>query len=192
MNFKSCAYFSAVDIDSVLRKEVDMDCITPSHPKAIPPGESLNITELLEKDSLLDLQTAANDNTNLNRWDYTPRVPVMQQLQETQNIPFLKAQTATDDELNAILLELREQKKKFDTPPVHQKKARTVRQPERPVLTSHDTPPPGTKARDQPKQSVPESRWTIEPQDFQHYLQEVLELGTSHKPKSGRKSLAIT
>ena len=28
---QSCAYFSAVDIDHVLRKEVDMDCVTPSH-----------------------------------------------------------------------------------------------------------------------------------------------------------------
>jgi DNA polymerase gamma 1 len=33
---QSCAYFSAIDIDHVLRKEVDMDCITPSHKSAIP------------------------------------------------------------------------------------------------------------------------------------------------------------
>lgn len=44
---QSCAFFSAVDVDSVLRKEVDMDCITPSHPVAIPPGESLDILKLL-------------------------------------------------------------------------------------------------------------------------------------------------
>jgi DNA polymerase gamma 1 len=43
------AWFSAVDVDKVLRKEVDMPCITPSHPEPIPPGESLNITQTLEK-----------------------------------------------------------------------------------------------------------------------------------------------
>jgi DNA polymerase gamma 1 len=43
------AFFSAVDVDSVLRKEVDMPCVTPSHPKPIPPGESLNIEQVLER-----------------------------------------------------------------------------------------------------------------------------------------------
>ncbi|KAF9652778.1 hypothetical protein BDM02DRAFT_3108903 [Thelephora ganbajun] len=43
------AWFSAVDVDKVLRKEVDMPCITPSHPDPIPPGESLDITQILEK-----------------------------------------------------------------------------------------------------------------------------------------------
>lgn len=46
---QSCAFFSAVDIDHVLRKEVDMTCITPSNPIAIPPGESLDIHQLLSK-----------------------------------------------------------------------------------------------------------------------------------------------
>ncbi|CCH45279.1 DNA polymerase gamma 1 [Wickerhamomyces ciferrii] len=46
---QSCAFFSAVDIDHVLRKEVDMDCITPSNKIPIPPGESLDINQLLDK-----------------------------------------------------------------------------------------------------------------------------------------------
>jgi DNA polymerase gamma 1 len=46
---QSCAFFSAVDIDHVLRKEVDMDCVTPSNPSPISPGESLDITQLLSK-----------------------------------------------------------------------------------------------------------------------------------------------
>ena len=46
---QNCAFFSAVDIDKVLRKEVDMDCITPSNPNAIPHGESLDIQTLLAK-----------------------------------------------------------------------------------------------------------------------------------------------
>jgi len=43
------AWFSAVDVDKVLRKEVDMPCVTPSHPDPIPPGESLDITQILQK-----------------------------------------------------------------------------------------------------------------------------------------------
>ena len=43
------AWFSAVDVDRVLRKEVDMPCVTPSHPNPIQPGESLDINQILEK-----------------------------------------------------------------------------------------------------------------------------------------------
>jgi hypothetical protein len=43
------AFFSAVDIDHVLRKEVNMDCVTPSHPKPIPFGDSLDIYSLLAR-----------------------------------------------------------------------------------------------------------------------------------------------
>ncbi|KAJ7355459.1 DNA polymerase family A-domain-containing protein [Mycena albidolilacea] len=43
------AFFSAVDVDRVLRKEVDMTCVTPSQPNPIPPGESLDIEAILEK-----------------------------------------------------------------------------------------------------------------------------------------------
>lgn len=43
------AFFSSVDVDRVLRKEVDMPCVTPSQPNPIPPGESLDIAQTLEK-----------------------------------------------------------------------------------------------------------------------------------------------
>lgn len=43
------AFFSAVDVDRVLRKEVDMPCVTPSQPMPIPSGESLDILKVLEK-----------------------------------------------------------------------------------------------------------------------------------------------
>ena len=43
------AFFSAVDIDSVLRKEVFMPCVTPSQPTPIPAGESLDIEQVLKK-----------------------------------------------------------------------------------------------------------------------------------------------
>ena len=47
--FQSVAFFSAVDIDTVLRKEVSLDCKTPSNPlglhkgQGIPPGLALII-----------------------------------------------------------------------------------------------------------------------------------------------------
>ncbi|KAG6829851.1 hypothetical protein H0H92_003294 [Tricholoma furcatifolium] len=43
------AFFSAVDIDHVLRKEVDMPCVTPSQLVPITRGESLDIIGALEK-----------------------------------------------------------------------------------------------------------------------------------------------
>ncbi|XP_052279468.1 DNA polymerase subunit gamma-1-like isoform X1 [Dreissena polymorpha] len=56
----SVAFFSAVDIDQCLRKEVSMDCVTPSNPHGllkgyqIPIGEALDIHEILKKtDGLL-------------------------------------------------------------------------------------------------------------------------------------------
>ncbi|CAE6410405.1 unnamed protein product [Rhizoctonia solani] len=45
------AFFSAVDVDKYLRKEVDMTCVTPSQPYPLPPGESLNIHQILGKTS---------------------------------------------------------------------------------------------------------------------------------------------
>ena len=46
---RGVAFFSAVDVDRVLRKEVDMPCVTPSQRSPIPPGERLDIEEVLEK-----------------------------------------------------------------------------------------------------------------------------------------------
>ncbi|KAJ3038958.1 DNA-directed DNA polymerase gamma mip1, partial [Rhizophlyctis rosea] len=43
------AFFSAIDIDHCLRKEVDLDCVTPSNPTPIPPGEAIDIYALLPK-----------------------------------------------------------------------------------------------------------------------------------------------
>ncbi|CAE6532385.1 unnamed protein product [Rhizoctonia solani] len=45
------AFFSAVDVDKYLRKEVDMTCVTPSQPIPLPPGESLDIDQILDKTS---------------------------------------------------------------------------------------------------------------------------------------------
>ena len=43
------AFFSAVDVDSVLRKEVNMHCITPSNQIPIVPGRSMDIHQVGER-----------------------------------------------------------------------------------------------------------------------------------------------
>lgn len=52
----NCAFFSAVDIDHCLRKEVTMDCKTPTNSIAEEPGESLDIYQLIEKLQLIDFE----------------------------------------------------------------------------------------------------------------------------------------
>lgn len=106
---QSCAFFSAVDIDHVLRKEVDMDCVTPSHPNKIPHGESLDINQLLNKGScaLLDPTVQPHQPISVDRYEYTPQTPIMVQMGEKVNIDFLKAQiTNSDKELGNIVREL--------------------------------------------------------------------------------------
>ncbi|KAI9894281.1 MAG: DNA-directed DNA polymerase gamma mip1 [Vezdaea aestivalis] len=96
---QSCAFFSGVDIDHVLRKEVDMDCITPSNAVKIPHGESLDINALLAKGPTcaLDPSIVPTDPPQPEKWAYKPREPVMQRLQQSFDINFLKAQITTDD-----------------------------------------------------------------------------------------------
>ncbi|XP_037538638.1 DNA polymerase subunit gamma-1 [Nematolebias whitei] len=51
---QSVAFFSAVDIDQCLRKEVTMDCVTPSNPTGLErrygfqPGEALDIYQIID------------------------------------------------------------------------------------------------------------------------------------------------
>lgn len=106
---QSVAFFSAVDIDHVLRKEVDMDCVTPSHADPIPHGESIDIVQLLEKgpEALLDPAIVPERHApKLDGIAYVPRAPVMGSLQKDVKDPvaFIKAQiTADDDELKGLV-----------------------------------------------------------------------------------------
>lgn len=84
---QSCAFFSEVDIDKVLRKEVSLDCVTPSHPNAIPPGESLDITRLLEKVND-EFTNVRKRDSKLSTIKYVPRPPVLDDL-ETDKDPAL-------------------------------------------------------------------------------------------------------
>ncbi|CAH0022896.1 unnamed protein product [Clonostachys rhizophaga] len=101
---QSCAYFSAVDIDHVLRKEVDMECITPSHADPIAPGESLDIATLLGKGDEARLDPAivpsAPHAPKLDGIEYTPRVPVMKAIQDAsgESPDFIKAQIINDEQ----------------------------------------------------------------------------------------------
>lgn len=114
---QSCAYFSAIDIDHVLRKEVDMDCITPSHKEAIPHGESLDILSLLDKGRVarLDPKVTPSEPVNPRQYTaaYTPRTPVLTTLEGSDpvspaNLAYLKAQISSDDkELRDALKPLR-------------------------------------------------------------------------------------
>lgn len=111
---QSCAFFSAIDVDHVLRKEVDMDCITPSHLTPLPPGESLDISKLLDKgqQAFLDPEIVPEEHSapRLDNYPYSPRTPVMQVLQDaSRNQPtFIKAQILNDDtELANLVQEVR-------------------------------------------------------------------------------------
>jgi len=114
---QSCAYFSAVDIDKVLRKEVDMDCITPSHHTAIPHGESLDILALLDKgpEARLDPAIIPMDPPAPEKWSqsYKPRVPIIAALEARNTtsstaLAYLKAQISSNDqELRSICKSLR-------------------------------------------------------------------------------------
>lgn len=98
---QSVAFFSAVDIDSVLRKEVDMDCVTPSHAEPIPHGESIDILQLLEKgEAALDPSIVPEKYApSVEGVKYKPRVPVMEALRREvgDSTRFIKAQITADE-----------------------------------------------------------------------------------------------
>jgi DNA polymerase gamma 1 len=127
---QSCAYFSAVDIDHVLRKEVDMDCITPSNKTAIPHGESLDIMALLAKGKIAQLDPTITPHDPPEPQKYTPqfkpRTSIMTTLSQSSNtssataLAYLKAQISSDDaELRDILKPLR-------APPTKKSKAQLL------------------------------------------------------------------
>ncbi|XP_037027495.1 DNA polymerase subunit gamma-1, mitochondrial [Bradysia coprophila] len=58
---QSIAFFTSVEVDTVLRKESHLDCVTPSNVHGlsggygIPSGESLNVSQAIEKAGGMDL-----------------------------------------------------------------------------------------------------------------------------------------
>ncbi|KAI5928496.1 DNA polymerase gamma [Camillea tinctor] len=111
---QACAFFSAIDIDHVLRKEVNLDCVTPSHPNPIPHGESMDIMQLLDKgdEAYLDPKIVPEKYAPMpEAVPYVARKPVMESLgtpHDPKDLSFLKAQITNDDnELREILKEQR-------------------------------------------------------------------------------------
>lgn len=99
---ESCAFFSAVDIDRVLRKEVDDPCVTPSQPNAIPPGQSLDIHSLLQIQSTLNrrgqtgLQESISQVNASAEDEYPPYKPSLQKHRcvSEEDLLFLQAQAS--------------------------------------------------------------------------------------------------
>ncbi|WWC85215.1 uncharacterized protein L201_000074 [Kwoniella dendrophila CBS 6074] len=89
------AFFSAVDIDHVLRKEVFLTCETPSHPKIIPSGESLDIIQLLEKTNNGNLGKPIKGQQDVISYEQNTPVPValFPDIQSAEHEEFLEAQS---------------------------------------------------------------------------------------------------
>lgn len=102
----SCAFFSAVDIDHVLRKETDMDCVTPSNPTPIEFGESLDMKGLLNKCDTLTSKSSKQKRLTLSKIDYQARVPVLEDLdriKQSQVLKYMEVQVCKSvKELKAI------------------------------------------------------------------------------------------
>ncbi|ODV88860.1 hypothetical protein CANCADRAFT_32312 [Tortispora caseinolytica NRRL Y-17796] len=93
---ESCAFFSAIDIDHVLRKEVNMPCVTPSHPDAIPPGIALSMRELLQSGENCELGPALRDDTFVPEGKFKPIVAARTKAtgqKRAYNAAYLLAQT---------------------------------------------------------------------------------------------------
>lgn len=89
---QSCAFFSEVDVDHVLRKEVKTDCVTPSHPDSIGPGESFDINKLLQSfDAEKFLGGSGKRLTGLSKYKFEPRPRIMDTLESDLSDAALKA-----------------------------------------------------------------------------------------------------
>lgn len=110
---QSCAFFSCVDIDSVLRKEVDLDCITPSNPTPIPHGESIDIYKLLEKKEVQEMLNNVNDKIEYS-YHFDPYLKLKRPVEEldkhldaSTKLSWIKLQISKTEK------EFKEMKKKF-------------------------------------------------------------------------------
>ena len=132
------AFFSAVDIDHVLRKEVFMTCETPSHPRPIPAGESLDIEQLLVITNGGSLGPIINPTElEVESGDIHKQAPValFGDITSSKHQLFLKAQAASTP-----------------TPPKRWLESQT------PLRTDIPWTPPPAKARPARKRKVVESK----------------------------------
>ena len=52
---RDVAFFSSVDVDQVMRKEPDMECVTPSNPQGLNHGYGIQIGESLTIEKILQI-----------------------------------------------------------------------------------------------------------------------------------------
>lgn len=148
---QSCAFFSEVDIDFVLRKEVGMECITPSHPESIGPGKSYDINSLLKAVDTSILETNGGTLQHLKNHKFVPRDPVITRLNAgidpEMNIARLALENATSkDEWKAYLSNL----------------YRIQRELEKPKIVKTQKSKPASKvAKSRSKVSAPSSKSSI-------------------------------
>ncbi|CAI5760665.1 unnamed protein product [Candida verbasci] len=102
---QSCAFFSDIDIDHVLRKEVSLTCKSPSNPYEIEPGESLNINQLLDK---LKQDKLNGKPLTLRNVKYSGRGRIIDELDDNkleiqEKIAKINLQISTKDEIKINL-----------------------------------------------------------------------------------------
>lgn len=127
------AFFSAVDVDHVLRKETDMTCVTPSHPTALSPGESLDIDQVL-KITGGSLGTDVLPNPLPRVADPGPPVRIFDDLASPAHKRYLVAQAGTSARNAKMWLD--SQPPLPDQPPPKAKKATKPRTPKATVQTA--------------------------------------------------------
>ena len=89
---QSVAFFSAVDFDHVLRKEVDLPCVTPSNPTPIPSGNSLDIYQLLQQLASPSLAPRLPKGDEVVIGDAPEYVPCQRMSHRSQSAAWLQAQ----------------------------------------------------------------------------------------------------
>ena len=52
---RDVAFFSSIDVDQVMRKEPDMECVTPSNPQGLNHGYGINFGESLTIQEILQV-----------------------------------------------------------------------------------------------------------------------------------------
>jgi DNA polymerase gamma 1 len=90
----SVAFFSAVDVDHVLRKEVSDPCKTPSQPEGLPTdGQSLSIYDTIKAIGLeLKDDRGRNPTAPMDTVEEEPVAESNKQSSEPANAAWLKAQ----------------------------------------------------------------------------------------------------
>lgn len=86
------AFFSMLDIDKVLRKEVSDDCVTPTQPIPLNSGEALSIVDLLKKCSALG-NPASEIARKFESQLAVPREPYVKGIKIPYRLKYALAQT---------------------------------------------------------------------------------------------------